>query len=123
MLITEYFLSIEQQIANCPLIISKEIYFDQRSKHLGFIKGSITFIDKSTLYFKEFINCEISIKKFKYGYHYQKTDKMIFRYDNYPHTNLPSQHKHINVQENIIKANEPQLSDILNEICNYIAST
>jgi len=82
--ITDYFRRIDQVILSCPAIISKEILFDQRTKYIGFIRGTLVFIDGSELHFKEFIDAETSIK-YKYGYHYQKDDRFIFRYDNHPH--------------------------------------
>ena len=123
MYITDYFRQIEQIISNCPAIISKSILFDQRTKYIGFIKGTLIFRDGSKLYFKEFVDTESKITKYKYGYHYQKGNKFIFRYDNHPHPtrkNIPYYHKHVFNEENIIPASVPNLEDILKEIIIYL---
>lgn len=57
-----------------------EISYEQRTRHLGFIKGHLIFKDTSELYFKEFVDGEKEIRKYKYAYHYQKENKIIFRY-------------------------------------------
>ena len=56
--ITDYFHQIQQIISNCPAIISKSILFDQRTKYIGFIKGTLIFRDNSKLYFKEFVDTD-----------------------------------------------------------------
>ena len=58
-----------------------------RSAHqiYRFCKGALVFRDGSELHFKEFIDTEAGITKYKYGYHYQKDGSLIFRYDNHPH--------------------------------------
>ena len=70
MYITDYFRRIDQVILSCPAIISKKLLFDQRTKYIGFIKGTLIFGDGSELHFKEFIDAEAGIVKYKYGYHY-----------------------------------------------------
>jgi hypothetical protein len=93
--ITDYFRKIDQVILNCPAIISKEILFDQRTKYIGFVRGTLVFRDGSELYFKEFIDSEFGIVKYKYGYHYQN-------------------------EENIIPASIPDLEDVLKEVIMHL---
>lgn len=65
----------------------------------------------------------ISIAKYKYGYHYQKSDSLIFRYDNHPYPakkDIPSCHKHVSNEENIMPAPIPDLEDILKEVIMYL---
>ena len=123
MYITDYFRKIDQVILNCPAIISKEILFDQRTKYIGFVRGTLVFRDGSELYFKEFIDSEFGIVKYKYGYHYQKGDNLLFRYDNHPYPakkDVPSHHKHISNEENIIPASIPDLEDVLKEVIMHL---
>ena len=96
-----------------------------RSAHqiYRFCKGALVFRDGSELHFKEFIDTEAGITKYKYGYHYQKADSMIFRYDNHPHParkDIPYCHKHVSTEENMISASIPDLEDILKEVIMYL---
>ena len=123
MYIKDYFRRIDQVISDCPAIISKELLFDQRTKYVGFIRGTLIFRDCSELHFKEFIDIEAGITKYKYGYHYQKGDRLIFRYDNHPHParkNIPSHHKHVSDEENVVPASIPDLEDVLKEVVMYL---
>ena len=123
--ITDYFRQIDQVVSGCPAIISKELYFDGRTKYIGMVKGTLTFGDGSELHFKEFIDTETGITKYKYGYHYQKSDSLIFRYDNHPYPakkGIPSCHKHVSNEENIIPAPIPDLEDVLKEVIMHLPS-
>ncbi|MEA3360277.1 MAG: DUF6516 family protein [Thermodesulfobacteriota bacterium] len=123
MYITDYFRQIDQVILDCPAIISKELLFDQRTKYIGFLKGTVSFRDGSELHFKEFIDTEARITKYKYGYHYQKDDRLIFRYDNHPHParkDTPSHHKHVSYEDNVVSASIPGLEDVLKEVVMYL---
>ena len=123
MYINDYFRRIDQVISGCPAIISKEILFDERTKYIGFTRGTLVFRDGSELHFKEFIDTEARITKYKYGYHYQKSDRLIFRYDNHPHParkDTPSHHKHVSDEENTIPTSVPDLEGILEEVIMYI---
>jgi len=117
--ITDYFRRIDDAISNCPAIICKEVLFEQRTKHIGFIRGTLTFRDVSELYFKEFVDTEFGITKYKYGYHYEKDNKLIFRYDNHPYPtkkDIPTHHKHVSTEGNILPASIPNIEDVLREI-------
>ncbi len=117
--IADYFRQIDDGISNCPAIICRQVLFEQRTKYIGFIRGSLTFVDGSELYFKEFVDTEVGITKYKYGYHYQKDKELIFRYDNHPYTakkDVPTHHKHVSTEGNIIPSSIPNLEDVLREI-------
>ena len=58
MYISDYFRQIDQVVSDCPAIISKELLFDQRTKYIGFVKGTMLLRDGSELHFKEFIDTE-----------------------------------------------------------------
>jgi hypothetical protein len=83
----------------------------------------LVFGDGSELHFKEFIDVEAGIVKYKYGYHYQKHDRLIFRYDNHPHLtikDIPSHHKHVFNEERIIPASIANLEDVLKEVIMHL---
>jgi len=64
------------------------------------------------LYFKEFVDAEDDLKKYVYGYHYQRGDRFVFRYDNH----RGDEHKHVKDEKNIVPAKPPNLADVLKEI-------
>ena len=83
MLIDEYFQQIEDDdIARCLVILKTELLKDKRSLYIGFIEGTVTFLDGSKLYFVEFVNVKTGVNRYKYSYHYQNArEQIIFRYD------------------------------------------
>ncbi|MBM4137377.1 MAG: hypothetical protein FJ241_11175 [Nitrospira sp.] len=119
MLIEQYFGEIEHDINSCPFIHSYNLVKDKRSLHIGFIEGSIRFIDNSTLYFMEFVDVSEKVEKYKYSYHHEDDNSvMIFRYDMAPHfrdiETFPH-HKHEG-NKKVIASKEPSLKEILYEI-------
>lgn len=120
--IAEYFHQIEDAISNFPAIVSRKISFDQRTSQIGLVKGILIFHDNSELHFKEFVDVGYEIIKYKYAYHYQKDNKLIFRYDNHPFPlkDVPQPHKHHLKEENILKTTIPALKTILKEILSFL---
>ena len=122
MLIENYFERIRTLLKNSPIIKNFELDTEKRTENLGFIRGNITFIDRSRLYIREFVEVEITINRGKYSYQYinQKGD-LIFRYDNAPHhqkLNLSSfpHHKHDHNEDRIVISKAPFLEEIFQEI-------
>lgn len=122
MLITEYFRRVKESISAFPAVVSCEISFEQRTSHIGLIKGILTFRDKSELHFKEFADVGDEIVKYKYAYHFQKENKLIFRYDNHPIPlkDIPEHHKHHLREENILESDVPDIEDVLKEILAFL---
>ncbi|MFH1561982.1 MAG: DUF6516 family protein [Nitrospirota bacterium] len=121
--IKDYFVQIGNTINFCKVIQSKVITFDSRSDYIGFIKGTIYFIDDSILHFREFVDVRDKVKRYKYSYHYQSEDKLIFRYDNAKDLlarQLPTFPHHKHVGKEVIISTAPEFSQILNEIVNRI---
>ena len=85
----------------------------------GIIRAQLRFWDESILEIREdlIVQQEIIIK-YRYTYHYQKGNQVLFRYDNsahHPHlANFPY-HKHTADGE-VIPAAPPDLREILHEI-------
>lgn len=119
MLIDEYFQQIEHDIAQSMVIIDSELLKDKRSLYIGFIEGTLTFLDGSTLRFIEFVNVKVGVNRYKYSYHYQDVkNALIFRYDMAPHhqdVRTFPHHKHTANQQ-VIDAEAPTLKDVLEEI-------
>lgn len=90
--------------------------------HEGFIRGKLQFLDESNLYWREFVDVELTIDRLMYVYQYMdSSDKLVFRYDNsghhrklklstYPH------HKHEGSEDNIVSSASLDLANVLKEI-------
>jgi len=116
--------NIERAISLNAAVLSSSI-----QKHFGpnndtvYLKGSILFIDSSTLdiaiFAKESLKT-ISVEKYRFHY-LDKHGQMLFRYDNAPHHHELSSfphHKHIG--NRTISSSQHGLKDILNEITAII---
>ena len=104
------------------LIAASQLNTDYRTEKLGIIEGRLTFIDDSQLFFVEYVDVRYRVQKLSYSYHYQrKGGWLIFRYDSARHKPRLSlvDHKHLASGE-IIEARTPQLSDVLDEIMEYL---
>jgi hypothetical protein len=126
MRITAYLDILFDTLENCPYLESRELYLDERSPDAGYIKGTITFVDGSTLIIKEFVIFkESSASIVKYGYHYVNSRReLIFRYDNAfdPAARLLvtwPEHKH--TPNGLFPRNRPPYVDLLAEISDIIA--
>ncbi len=123
MLLSEYLSDITRIIdeySKTELIAHSEISGDIRTPKIGIIKGTITFINNSKLYFTEYVDSRYKIQKLSYSFQYQNEDaETIFRYDNAAHNpRLPfTEHKHL-IDGSIVEADVPDLSRILPEIIN-----
>ena len=91
-LIEDYFRWIETLVANASIVRFFNITYDKRSTYIGFIRGSIYFLDGSLLHLREFVDVEYGSERYMYAYHYQRPDgALVFHYDNTPHfPHLPS---------------------------------
>ncbi|MFQ5709314.1 MAG: DUF6516 family protein [bacterium] len=80
-------------------------------------------MDSSFLDMREYVNCSgVSVTKYTYSYHYQKSNKIIFRYDNTPHHRRIStfpRHKHLASGE-IVESTDISLKDVLEEISRML---
>ncbi|MEW6606085.1 MAG: DUF6516 family protein [bacterium] len=118
--IEDYFNHVEKIINNCPVVQNIQVFKQTKTEVSGVMKIRLYFIDGSELHSMEFIEIKEEPEKYKYRYHYQKDNKIIFRYDDAPHhhelINFPH-HKHIGEEDKIEPVSkEPTLSSILKEI-------
>ncbi len=122
MRIEDYFQQVRQTIDACTVAQASNVTFDKRSTYEGFIRGEVYFVDGSVLHLREFVDVEIGVDRLLYVYHYADAAGMlVFRYDNTGHhrkLELPTypHHKHVGDERNVVAANEPDLSAVLEEI-------
>lgn len=116
-MIEEHFQRVENVLREFPNIrsyaLSKKVYNNQQ----GMVSGKIVFENGSRLEFLEVIDVGQEAKP-KYRYHFMdKSNRLIFRYDNaahHPQIKSFPHHKHL---ANGIKVSaEPSLHDVLFEI-------
>ena len=125
MLLTEYFarlVKVVDEYSKTNLIINSDLHIDSRTEKIGIIKGTITFIDNSNLFFTEYLDVRYKVEKLSYSFHYQQKDgKLLFRYDNADHKPRLSfkSHKHLSSGE-ITQSSIPEISDIFEEIMDYL---
>ncbi|MEW5941569.1 MAG: DUF6516 family protein [Chloroflexota bacterium] len=122
MRIEEYFLQIRKEIEANPVVRLVTITEEKRGTYEGFLEGELTFLDKTTLHFREYVDVEDRSDRLMYSYHYTAEDgRLIFRYDNtghhrklklstYPH------HKHDGDEERVVVSPAPTLVNVLDEI-------
>jgi hypothetical protein len=85
-LIEDYFRQVNALITGTSIVHSFTMTYDKRSTYIGFIRGSVCFLDGSVLDLREFVNVQHGVERYIYAYHYQRPDgTFVFRYDNTPH--------------------------------------
>lgn len=124
MFLTEYLSTLTKVInkySKMELITSSDVKVDFRTEKIGRIKGTITFLNESKLFFTEYLDLRYRIDKLTYSFHYQDKDgNLIFRYDNAdhkPHLDFKD-HKHIG--KDILQAEIPELDDVLEDITSKL---
>src|SRR3990167_11120944 len=125
MLLTEYFarlVKVVDEYSKTNLIINSDLHIDSRTEKIGIIKGTITFIDNSNLFFTEYLDVRYKVEKLSYSFHYQQKDgKLLFRYDNADHKPRLSfkSHKHLSSGE-ISQSDIPELNDVFEEVKEHL---
>ena len=126
-MIDKYIQTLIKQIEDFSLVATNDLHTYIDSPKKGYVSGVVTFLDDSTLVMIEvLIETNNIIEPVKYRYHYMdKNQAFQFRYDNAAHfKNLSSfpHHKHIlaNDDEKVIATPKPTLSQILDEISDYV---
>jgi len=115
----EIFTSDVSDYSKTGLIMTSNIKCDFRSEKIGFLKGKIVFLDKSVLFFKEYLDLRYQIDKKTYSFHYQDKNTILrFRYDNALHKPKLGFNDHKHVDGRILKSNVPTIKDVLKEIAD-----
>ena len=68
-MIEDYFGRIEALITGAGIVRFFTITYDKRSAYIGFIRGSIYFLDGSLLHLREFVDMEHGSERYMYAYH------------------------------------------------------
>jgi len=109
--------SIDRYAAT-SFVIDAETSFEIRPGDQGYLGGSITFVDGTILYFREFLDATgEAVAKLMYTYHYQDAgNQLIFRYDNARHRPLLRSLEHKHTPGQVKETPAPTLDDVLAEI-------
>ena len=109
--------SIIQKYVDNGYILSFNFSVDARSNYIGFIQGSLEFIQGSRLFFREYVDLQESIEKLSYSFHYQDQDyNLIFRYDNAQHKPDLGYIEHKHIRDKIIPSKIPDIEQVILEI-------
>lgn len=116
--------TIEKTISSNPIVLSSSIQkYIGPNNNTAYLKGSILFIDSSSLdiaVFAKETNKVFSVEKYRFHYMDNK-GRMLFRYDNAPHhRELSSFPNHKHTGSNAVSSSPRELKDILNEITAMI---
>jgi hypothetical protein len=126
-LIEDYFRQVDALITGTSIVHSFSMTYDKRSTYIGFIRGSVYFLDGSVLHLREFVNVAHSAERYMYAYHYQRPDStFVFRYDNTPHfSTLPTfpHHKHEGSELMVASANPAHRQAVVTEIEGLLAAS
>jgi hypothetical protein len=110
-------ISTIQENVNDGWILSFTFSVDPRSDYVGFIQGSLEFLNSSRLFFKEYVDLQESIEKLSYSFHYQDPDNnLIFRYDNANHKPRLDYIDHKHIKDKIIPSETPDIEQVILEI-------
>jgi hypothetical protein len=115
--------TLQTLIAETPFVNSTSIFYEERPPTAGIIKGTLLFTDGSQLDFREFIITQPTLQIIKYAYNYRKEHLLIFRYDNANDPaarNLPTYPSHKHAPQGILEAQQPSLSQVLQEILSKL---
>ncbi|MGB2926657.1 MAG: DUF6516 family protein [Limnothrix sp.] len=111
--------SIVQKYVDNGYILSFNFSVDVRSNYIGFIQGSLEFLQGSRLFFKEYVDLQESIEKLSYSFHYQDAENnLIFRYDNARHKPDLGYADHKHIRDEIIQSKIPDIEQVILEIIN-----
>ena len=122
MRINDYFWQIQKIVESGAIVQLSSVTFEKRGTHEGFIRGKLQFLDGSNLYWREFVDVELTVDRLMHVYQYMdSSDKMVFRYDNTGHhrkLNLSTypHHKHEGRDDNVVSSASLDLANVLKEI-------
>jgi len=113
-----YLARIEATLYSRQDITVRDLRVEPVSTAVAYIEDRLIFYDGSFLEIEEVLCLsDRRIDKVRYSYHYQKGDRLIFRYDNAPHhPDLPTFPHHKHVGDHVEPCQEPDLHDVLREI-------
>jgi hypothetical protein len=123
MLVSEYVAALQELVTATAFVTGTTFSYEERPPSAGLIKGGLTFADGSHLEFKEFVITQPTLSVVKYGYHYRRGDRLIFRYDNANDPaarNLPTFPHHKHDSSGTLQSSQPSLARVLQEIMSQL---
>jgi len=119
---------VEETISPSSIVVSSNIQkFFSSTKKEAYIRGTLTFIDLSSLEFAIYVvekGKKLVFDKYRFQY-IDSRKRLIFRYDNAPHykdiSTFPN-HKHLK-DGRVIESTFPRFPEILEEITTFIAQS
>lgn len=113
-----YLIRLQTTIESRREIDTSDLLILQPTKDKGAIRARLRFYDGSFLELSEELEVRgDEVAKLQYSYHYQKGDRLIFRYDNAPHhPELPTFPHHKHVDDRVEPCQEPDLQKVLQEV-------
>jgi hypothetical protein len=128
MIIADYFAGLERTLRRNPQVSKLEEPFTclASDDFNGLVRGRVSFWDGSYLDLYEVVSTGLGYPvRISYAYTYLKDGRRVFRYANAPHhpeiTTFPH-HKHIGPEERLAPADQPSLSQVLQEIATWLAA-
>jgi Family of unknown function (DUF6516) len=118
-----YVATLQALVAATPFVAATSFSYEERPPSAGLIKGTVLFVDGSQLDFKEFLITQPTLRMVKYGYHYRKGTRLIFRYDNANDPaarNLPTFPSHKHVPSGLLASERPSLEQVLQEVVSQL---
>ena len=108
--------SIIQKYVDNGYILSFNFSVDARANYIGFIQGSLEFIQGLRLFLREYVDLQESIEKLSYSFHYQDQDhNLIFRYDNAQYKPDLGYVEHKHIRDKIISSKIPDIEPVILE--------
>jgi hypothetical protein len=123
MFLKEYADDLHTLLDATPFITAVSLAYEERPPIAGLIKAIISFADGSQLDLREFLTIRPKFQVIKYAYHYQRKERLIFRYDNANDSqarNLLSFPSHKHVASGILEAEKPSWKQVLQEIVSQL---
>lgn len=120
----DYYRSVLQLLTTSAVITGHQIEFDEQDVYVAYLKGSISLIDGSTLFFAQYMRIEGAgsgrIDRKKYRYHWQAPDgRTRYRWDNARHhpglATFPD-HVHVGPDEEAQESGPADLWQVMNQI-------
>jgi hypothetical protein len=120
----DYYRSVLQLLTTSAVVSSQLIEFDEQDIYVAYLKGSVSIVDGSTLFFAQYVRIEGTLRdqinREKYRYHWQTPDeKTRYHWDNarhHPGLAAFPHHLHVGVDEEVQESSPTDLWQVINQI-------
>lgn len=120
----DYYRLVLQLLTTSAAIIGHQVEFDEQDVYVAYLKGTISLIDGSTLFFAQYVRIgetgSDQIDRKKYRYHWQTPNgETHYRWDNARHhpglSSFPD-HVHVGADERVQESNPTDLWQVMSQI-------